>query len=347
MDVLVVHTCTINLLVRNYLGDSLFTGNARNITVNVWKSGECIFAGFLEPNIYSQPWDHEWNSLSLNCTDAIATLQYYNYQNLVDEEAYAAYRTGATSVRILTVISDMLKSVPTLDLVSSLPTVVYYDGSVRTSHGAAATSIFDDVSLHELLFLGENFDEVWTLRDVLTEILKYFNLHMRQEGLNIYIYHLQSVRRRQAINWSPVLTGPGTFRISSDSYIMFEGVPHEKLIPTDDESRPAIPGNPLPETLSEEIVLTGGEWRRYYAWELPNGDRILNGSRYVVIDPADAMTYIHRNDSSAYKILIQNNLGDYDFANLEPAPASAYDASGNFDESYFIPKENEYYVTQE
>lgn len=78
-DVLIVHECTINLLVREYLGDSLFTGSARNVIINVWEGDKCIFAGFVEPNVYDQPWDKGWVSLSLSCTDAVATLQYYNY----------------------------------------------------------------------------------------------------------------------------------------------------------------------------------------------------------------------------------------------------------------------------
>ena len=157
--------------------------------VNVWEGDKCIFAGFVEPNIYNQPWDKEWVSLSLSCTDAVATLQYYNYQNLINEEQYNDYKMHSGSIKLITILSDMLRAIPTLDLRNGLSNIIYYDGSVRLSKTASATSIWDEVQLYELLFVGDEVDDVWTLEDAFTEILKYFNLHMRQEGLHIYIYH--------------------------------------------------------------------------------------------------------------------------------------------------------------
>ena len=345
-DVLIVHECTINLLVREYLGDSLFTGSARSVIVNIWEGDKCIFAGFVEPNVYNQPWDKGWVSLSLSCTDAVATLQYYNYQNLINEQQYNDYKMHSGSVKLITILSDMLRAIPTLDLRNGLSNIIYYDGSVRLSKRASATSIWDEVQLYELLFLGDEFDDVWTLEDAFTEILKYFNLHMRQEGLHIYIYHWESVRRRQTINWTPLLIGQGNYRVSQDSVIVDDdGDPHEELIPLDDETGIHLPGNRLPEVLGDEVERVGDEWRKYYYWVYPNGDKVKNPLHYEVVDPSGDLIYIHLKDTSTYKILTQSPDGDYEYNELEAAPDGAY-SGGTFNKPYFQPKENEFIIAE-
>lgn len=52
-------SCKISLYCKNHLADLLFTGDARNIIVNVWQIAadgyqKCLFSGFLEPNVYNQ-----------------------------------------------------------------------------------------------------------------------------------------------------------------------------------------------------------------------------------------------------------------------------------------------------
>lgn len=347
-DVLIPHTCTINLLVRNYLGDSLFTANSRDVIVNVWEGDRCVFAGFVEPSSFNQPYDHTWNQFTLNCTDAVSTLQYYNYQKLNNEDDYNSYKQSCGSVSILTVLSDMLRAIPVMDLRNGASTIVYYDGSVRLSSTASAHSIFEDVQLYELLFLGEEFDDVWNLEDVFFEILQYFNLHMRQEGTNIYIYHLASVRERQTINWTPLLIGNGNYKVSQDTVIVdpSTGIPHEELIPIDDGNSGRLPGKELPEVLGDDIVRVNNSWRRYYYWVMPNGDRIRNENHWELVTVDDALEYIKLKDNASYKVLVQSTKGDYDFATLESAPDSAF-SGGSFKHSYFQPKDKEFLITKE
>lgn len=48
-QVIEIGQCQIDLLSKHYLGGSLFGSNARDIRVNIWRSGRCLFAGFVEP----------------------------------------------------------------------------------------------------------------------------------------------------------------------------------------------------------------------------------------------------------------------------------------------------------
>jgi hypothetical protein len=65
-------SCDINLLVKDYIGDSIFTANDREIEVRVYKGNtnsreNCIFYGFLVPNTYNQDFADVYTEITLNC----------------------------------------------------------------------------------------------------------------------------------------------------------------------------------------------------------------------------------------------------------------------------------------
>jgi len=47
----------------------------------------------------------------------------------------------------------------------------------------------------ELLFLDEDFESLWTVEQVLNEVLQYLNLHIIQLGRDFYIYDNEYMRR--------------------------------------------------------------------------------------------------------------------------------------------------------
>jgi hypothetical protein len=125
--------CTINLLIKNYIGDDLFSGNARDIIVNIVRNNKIIFAGFIEPNIYNQPFVRPFDNLTLTATCALATLQYYKYGNCNDETTYNNYKKRAVNKSLKDILYNILGSIPTLDLVNGSANHIYYDGSIRMS----------------------------------------------------------------------------------------------------------------------------------------------------------------------------------------------------------------------
>ena len=60
-QVIETKSCTINLLCKDYQGQQLFGRNSRDVRVNVWKNGECLFAGFIEPQVFNQPYNKSWD----------------------------------------------------------------------------------------------------------------------------------------------------------------------------------------------------------------------------------------------------------------------------------------------
>lgn len=77
-----ISSADIGLLTRDYLGGDMFSRNDRDVLVNVYHNGNIIFAGYLEPNVYNQPYAHSWDQLTMTANDGLATLQYRNYLDI-------------------------------------------------------------------------------------------------------------------------------------------------------------------------------------------------------------------------------------------------------------------------
>ena len=325
-------SCTISLVMKHYLGDSLFTSAARDIIVNVWKNEECLFAGYAEPNVYSQPYNHTWDSLDITATCALSTLQYYRWRNITTEEDYRQASEAADSMKVIDIIRTAFGNIGTLDLLHGNGYVVLYDGSVLLSNTGTSLGIFEDVSIFEKLLLGKELDDVKMCDEILEMILMYFNLHIRQDGLRFYIWNWASIRSHQSITWIPLLGGTDVtniYTVSPDSHTQ-----DWREVLVNSVTGQTIPGNRLSRYLSTQVEKLGDNYVRYYYYTLPNGQS-LKSDQYEIYDPTDDMTFIRLDDGNDdYRILEQSPLGDYDASTLEDAPDQAYD-SGQFVRPYY------------
>ena len=79
-DVLLRHSANIRLLCGNLITD-FFCTSCRDAIVNIYINDKCVFAGFIEPQAYTQPYNERWDEIELNCIDVLSALQYSNYKN--------------------------------------------------------------------------------------------------------------------------------------------------------------------------------------------------------------------------------------------------------------------------
>lgn len=187
-------SATINLVTSDYIGDKLFANNSRNIKVNIYKEDLCIYAGFVEPNTFSQPFANGLEEFTINTTDALTTLQYYYYCNLKD---YQQAKKDASVKTFKEMLDKMLDDILNIDIVEGTGGCVYYDLSKGIAKGKEST-IFSDCSMSELYLLGDEADDVWTNEEVLEQMLQYLNLHIIQDGLDYYIFDWNSIKNRRA-----------------------------------------------------------------------------------------------------------------------------------------------------
>lgn len=195
-DVLLRNSAKIRLLCGNLIKD-LFSTSCRDAVVNIYKNDTCIFAGFIEPQTLSQPYNDRWDELELNCIDALSALQYSKYKNVgALGVVYAFVKAEAAQRSFYDIATEILQGVTDgLDILGNQNIKFWYDGSkaidAKTSN---RYQVFKQLSISDLLFLGDDESDVWQQDEVLEELFKYLNLHIVQDGFNFYIFSWESVK---------------------------------------------------------------------------------------------------------------------------------------------------------
>ena len=195
-DVLLRNSAKIRLLCGNLIKD-LFSTSCRDAVVNIYKNDTCIFAGFIEPQTLSQPYNDRWDELELNCIDALSALQYSKYKNVgALGVVYAFVKAEAAQRSFYDIATEILQGVTDgLDILGNQNIKFWYDGSKAIDAKTANRyQVFKQLSISDLLFLGDDESDVWQQDEVLEELLKYLNLHIVQDGFNFYIFSWESVK---------------------------------------------------------------------------------------------------------------------------------------------------------
>lgn len=195
-DVLLRNSAKIRLLCGNLIKD-LFSTSCRDAVVNIYKNDTCIFAGFIEPQTLSQPYNNRWDELELNCIDALSALQYSKYKNVgALGVIYAFVKAEAVQRSFYDIATGILQGVTKgLDILGNQNIKFWYDGSKAVdAQTANRYQVFRQLSISDLLFLGDDESDVWQQDEVLEELLKYLNLHIVQDGFNFYIFSWESVK---------------------------------------------------------------------------------------------------------------------------------------------------------
>ena len=195
-DVLLRNSAKIRLLCGNLIKD-LFSTSCRDAVVNIYKNDTCIFAGFIEPQTLSQPYNDRWDELELNCIDALSALQYSKYKNVgALGVVYAFVKAEAAQRSFYDIATEILQGVTNgLDILGNQNIKFWYDGSKAIDAKTANRyQVFKQLSISDLLFLGDDESDVWQQDEVLEELFKYLNLHIVQDGFNFYIFSWDSVK---------------------------------------------------------------------------------------------------------------------------------------------------------
>lgn len=195
-DVLLRNSAKIRLLCGNLI-TNLFSTSCRDAVVNIYKNDTCIFAGFIEPQTLSQPYNDRWDELELNCIDALSALQYSKYKNVgALGVIYTFVKAEAAQRSFYDIATEILQGVTEgLDILGNQNIKFWYEGSKAVdAQTANRYQVFKQLSISDLLFMGDDESDVWQQDEVLEELLKYLNLHIVQDGFNFYIFSWESVK---------------------------------------------------------------------------------------------------------------------------------------------------------
>lgn len=208
LDTLLLHQATVRLYARDYRAD-LFTRTCTDAIVNISRDGQLLFAGFVEPMAYSQPFNEESDQIELNCIDCLSALRYSRYADVgAAATDFARVRREAAQKTLLQLLTSSIRPLAlAADISGSSAMRLLYDGSKAADDTAAqAYTIFSRLAVSELLLIGDTEDDTWTLEQVVEEILRYLGLHIIQQGTDFYIFSWESVTSGQDIRWHDLLT---------------------------------------------------------------------------------------------------------------------------------------------
>lgn len=226
-DVLLRKSATVTLLCGNLITD-FFSTSCRDAVVNVYKGDKCVFAGFIEPQTFSQPYNERWDEMSLNCIDALSALQYSKYKNIGSAGVvYSVVKAEAKQRSFYDILLETMCGVTSsLDIVNGGKATYLYDGSKAVDAQLANRyKIFGQLSISELLFLGDEEDDVWQQNEVLEEMLKYLNLHIVQDGFSFYIFSWETIKTAsEKIIWHDIESNDASTTASDSVIISLDNV---------------------------------------------------------------------------------------------------------------------------
>lgn len=211
LDVLLCYQASVRLLCKDHVPD-FFCNSCREAVVNIFVDDKCYFAGFIEPQVFSQGYNEELDEVELTCIDCLSALQYSNYRNIgTSGVTYAGVKASAGQRTFYDILKEMLEGVTDgVDLTGKGTLKMYVDSSVVLRKRTMTFWSMRHISISELLFLGDEEDDTWTQEDVMTEILKYLNLHIVQDGTSFYIFNWMNARGKNstavAISFRDIIT---------------------------------------------------------------------------------------------------------------------------------------------
>lgn len=182
-----------------------------------------------------------------------------------------------------------------LDIVGGNAVRYLYDGSKAVDDLTGNRyAIFGQMTINELLFLGDEEDDVWQQDEVLEEMLKYLNLHIVQDGFTFYIYSWESVKGGERIYWRDLLTGASVTTArqttdirtgivtDTDTTISVGEVYNRLLLTAKVESMESVIESPLDDDLLKSPYKNYQKYMTEYS---------SDGEGSTAIDAFDAMTH--------------------------------------------------------
>lgn len=283
-DHLLCYQASVRLLCKNFVPD-FFCSSCRDAVVNILRNEECIFVGYVEPQAFSQGYNEDYDEVELICVDCLSALSYSNYRNVgAAAVLYDALKGKAAQRTFYDIIAEILNDVgEAANYMGGGTFKIMYDGSKALSNGTGDEiyNIFKDISINELLFFGDEEDDIWTQEDVLNEILKYLNLHIVQEGTTFYIFSWESIRNDSHLNFYEIDKGfeksveIPTYQVGKDIEVadcdtkISIGETYNELLLTDNVTEV---DDMIESPLDDESLVAAGNFQKYMTEYIAEGE---------------------------------------------------------------------------
>ena len=226
---------------------------------------------------------------------------------------------------------------------------IWYDQS-RSYKGQ--TNIFNELMISEGMLLGDSEDDMWTIEEILEEILKYLNLHIVQHGFDYYIFDWETSRTHTQITWLDIFTGetltenynivnvPVTLYGGADTQLTIADVYNQISVKDNITEIEDVIFSPFDSSQLKDITSPQKYMVEYCSPGEGEGARSafismitkggLPDTNYGKGDSAYRKQWMMKLKKSSYWEFLKNNTSIYDYINV--------DGSGKYYDQWTLPK---------
>ena len=166
-------SATATIVSENILSD-IYTGANQGTKIKLTNTQRTLFNGYITPNVYNQPYSGVAQNIELECVDGLSTLKNIDYTTVGNEKNIVSFAQ---------IICHILKQ-------CNCYTTLYISDVINSVENGA-NKIYD-LFVSENNFFDED-DEPMKCNEVLEEILRYLNMTMFADGLNVYIVDYDAI----------------------------------------------------------------------------------------------------------------------------------------------------------
>lgn len=176
-----ISTCAINVLSNDYL-EQLNTPYAQGIKVEVHNTttNEIVWRGYLKPQIFNMAYENCMESIDLECSDCLASLQYVDYKPVNGKKQIVSFK----------------------DIIDQACDMAGVDGYYWPNNKMInrTTVLPNHLTISEQNFFTEDTDEPWTYFTVLEEMCKYLGLTLIQWETYFYFLDVQTFHNNERMS---------------------------------------------------------------------------------------------------------------------------------------------------
>lgn len=158
---IIISQATINLVTNKNLTDELFADTNREIPVSIDKDGSSVFFGYVDPLQFDQGYAYHWENVQINATDPLGALEQLNVGDLDNIDA-----------------STQITSWDLIDAIFEAANISNFTDNINGTVKSAMQNTWFNLSQ----YFGKSEADWATLKDVLEDICKYWNLYISYYG---------------------------------------------------------------------------------------------------------------------------------------------------------------------
>lgn len=184
-------SATITVATDNIYND-MYSGKNQGTSIKLYNSQRTLWVGYITPNVYNQTYSGVVENLEIECVDALSTLKNIDYKTIGESK---------NIVSIYNVLLQCLQQCNTYN-------ILYISNTISCENG----NIVGNLYVSENNFFDED-DEPMKCSEVLEEILKYLNMTMFADGMNVYIVDYDAIASdKYTETYNAYNINDGTFR---------------------------------------------------------------------------------------------------------------------------------------